>query len=61
LENDVVNYPEESLVTLSPELRELQGLSTTAVAALLQATTPDIKAIPFMDLDAFERYQRITS
>lgn len=36
----------------------IQGLSVPDVARLLRATEPDPKAVPFMQLDAAERYQK---
>lgn len=47
-----------ALLEASATLRELQGLSARGFAERLEATSPDPAAVPYMDLDAFNRYQK---
>jgi len=61
LDDGRVRFSEGTLASLDPTLARLQGMTDKAVGLRLTATPPNVKALPYMELDAAERFQRVVS
>jgi hypothetical protein len=58
LDGGKVRYSQRTLDESSPQLQRLQGATQTAVRSALTTTAPSSAAKPYMELDAFNRYEK---
>ena len=59
LEDGQVRFSKRALSGSTPDLKRLQGVADDKVADLLDSTKPDPAAVPYMKLDAYERYGKV--
>lgn len=61
LTEGVVNLPKGAPETSEGDLQRLNGVTLKSIESILDATKPNATAAPYMDLDAYNRYQKSRS